>query len=57
MPHASRFRALEDRHATIERLIAEEDRRPRPDEAELARLKREKLRLRDELERLKREDG
>jgi hypothetical protein len=56
MLHAPRLRSLEDRHATIERRIAAEDGRPRPDDAEIARLKREKLRLKDELERLRKED-
>lgn len=55
MPNAPRLRALEDRHAMLERQIAAEDGRPRPDEDELARLKREKLKLRDEIERLRRD--
>jgi hypothetical protein len=55
MAHAPRLQALEERHARLEMLIAEEDGRPRPDETELARLKREKLKLRDEMERLRRE--
>jgi len=57
MLYAPRVRSLEERHASIERRIAEEDGRPRPDETELARLKREKLRLKDELERLRRDEG
>jgi hypothetical protein len=55
MLNAPRVRSLEERHATIERRIAEEDLRPRPDTGQLMRLKREKLRLKDELQRLRRE--
>lgn len=49
-----RLRSLEDRHATLERQIASEDARPRPDESTLSRLKLEKLRLKEEMERLRR---
>jgi hypothetical protein len=41
--------ALEARHAGLERLIAEESRRPHPDETRIAQLKKEKLRIKDEL--------
>lgn len=44
--------ALRDRHASLETRIAEEDQRPRPDNEALSRLKREKLRLKEEMERL-----
>jgi hypothetical protein len=57
MIHAPRLRSLEERHAALERQIAEEDGRPHPDEAELSRLKREKLRVKDEMERLRHEKG
>lgn len=50
-----RLRSLEDRHAQLQRQLAAEDARPRPDEAELTRLKREKLRLKEEMERLRRQ--
>lgn len=53
MMHAPRFRALETRHADIEARITAEGTRPRPDEATLARLKREKLQLKEEMERLR----
>jgi len=46
-PHAS---ALQAKHADLEDRIEEENSRPHPDEALLARLKKEKLRIRDELE-------
>lgn len=49
----SRLEALKERHAGLEQQIATEDQRPRPDEATLARLKLEKLRLKDEMERLR----
>jgi len=49
----ARIEALKDRHASLETRIADEDRRPRPDDEELARLKLEKLRLKEEMERLR----
>lgn len=54
MLHAPRIRALETRHAAIETRIAAEGTRPRPDDVALARLKREKLQLKEELEKLRR---
>lgn len=48
-----RIEALEARHAVLEERITGEDRRPGPDADTLARLKAEKLRLRDEIERLR----
>ena len=53
MPLNARISSLEDRHAALERRILDEDSRPRPDDTELARLKREKLRLKEEMERLR----
>ncbi|WP_270936381.1 YdcH family protein [Falsiroseomonas oryzae] len=53
MPELPRLRALEERHAALEARIAEEDNRPRPDPDQLNRMKREKLRLKEEMERLK----
>jgi hypothetical protein len=47
----SRLDSLKARHATLERSIAEEDLRPKPNSDTLARLKREKLRLKEEMER------
>jgi len=49
----SRLSALKDRHASLEMRIAEEDQRPRPDAETLGRLKREKLRVKEEMERLR----
>jgi len=51
-----RLKTLEDRHAALERQIGQEDARPRPDTVELSRLKMEKLRLKEEIERLRRDD-
>lgn len=53
MTNSPRLRALETRHATLDQQITQEGARPRPDETELARLKREKLRLKEEMERLR----
>lgn len=39
----------------LDRQIGEEDGRPKPDEVELNRLKREKLRLKEEIEKLRRQ--
>jgi len=41
--------AIESRHAALHAIIAEEEHRPRPDMDLLHRLKKEKLRLKDEL--------
>ncbi len=54
MATGPRLRALEQRHASLEQRIAEEDGRPRPDEDALHRLKREKLQVKEEIERLRR---
>ncbi|MFN3726897.1 MAG: YdcH family protein [Allosphingosinicella sp.] len=41
--------ALMTKHASLDARIMEESLRPHPDDATLARLKKEKLRLRDEM--------
>ncbi len=48
-----RLGALRERHADLELRIVEEDHRPRPDSDALTRLKLEKLRLKEEIERLR----
>lgn len=48
----SRIESLKGRHASLETRIVDEDSRPRPDTEALTRLKVEKLRLKEELERL-----
>lgn len=40
---------LEREHARLEGLIAEESRRPRPDDIEIARLKKAKLLVKDQI--------
>ena len=49
----SRMESLKTRHASLEDRIADEDHRPLPDPEALSRLKHEKLRLKDEMERLR----
>jgi hypothetical protein len=49
----TRLDALKERHASLETRIFDEDHRPRPDTEALMRLKIEKLRLKEEMERLR----
>lgn len=49
----SRIESLNNRHASLEAQISDEDHRPRPDDGTLFRLKVEKLRLKEEMERLR----
>lgn len=49
----ARLDSLKLRHSSLETRITEEDRRPRPDEEQLGRLKLEKLKLKEEMERLR----
>ena len=49
----ARIASLNLRHAALEAQIFEEDQRPRPNAETLARLKREKLRLKEEMARLR----
>jgi hypothetical protein len=49
----SHLETLKTRHASLESRIADEDQRPRPDADMLLRLKVEKLRLKEEMERLR----
>jgi hypothetical protein len=41
--------ALETKHAGLDRMIAEESRRPAPDDARIATLKKQKLRIKESL--------
>ncbi len=41
--------SLEQKHAALEALIEQEEHRPHPDDLRLLQLKKEKLRLKDEL--------
>ena len=56
MNTSPRIRSLEERHAVLDRQIGEEDGRPKPNETEIIRLKREKLRLKEEIEKLRRQN-
>lgn len=47
--HQAHVSALEAKHAGLEARISEEVQRPMPDMATLARLKKEKLRLKEEI--------
>ncbi len=49
----SHLETLQGRHANLELKIAAEGRRPSPDSTMLARMKLEKLRLKEEMERLR----
>jgi hypothetical protein len=48
----ARLDTLKDRHASLEARLASEDRRPAPDSETLTMIKREKLRLKEEMARL-----
>ncbi len=45
--------SLRTKHARLEQMIDEELHRPLPDQAALSRLKKEKLRIKEEIERLR----
>lgn len=47
--------SLHAKHAHLEALIDEELHRPLPDQTRLSRLKKEKLRIKEQLERLRRQ--
>jgi len=49
----ARLDALKERHAALESRITDEDQRPRPDSETLTRLKIVKLRVKEEMERLR----
>jgi hypothetical protein len=53
MSQQARLDALKERHAALEARILDEDQRPRPDSEALARLKIEKLHVKEEIERLR----
>ena len=44
--------SLTARHARLDETVAAETRRPLPDQARLAQLKREKLKLKEEIDRM-----
>ena len=49
----ARLESLKERHASLDARIFDEDHRPKPDDAVLTRLKVEKLRVKEEMERLR----
>lgn len=53
MSTQSHIEALKGRHASLDNRITAEDARPAPDAGMLTRMKVEKLRLKEELERLR----
>jgi len=54
MTQQAHVQALADKHAALERFISEESSRPSPDSLKISKLKREKLKLKEEIERLTR---
>lgn len=50
-----RLDSLKARHAGLEAQIAEENKRPHPDDGVIHSLKKEKLRIKDEIAKLERE--
>ncbi len=45
--------SLRTKHARLEEMIDEEQHRPMPDQSTVSRLKKEKLRIKEEIERLR----
>ncbi len=56
MSQQARIESLKIRHASLDSRILEEDHRPQPDQDALNRLKLEKLRVKQEMERLQHRD-
>ncbi|MBE9606776.1 YdcH family protein [Acetobacteraceae bacterium H6797] len=53
MSTTPRLRSLEERHAQLDQRIFDEDNRPMPNAAEITKLKQQKLRLKEEMHRLR----
>ena len=49
MTQQAHVQALAEKHATLERIIAQEINRPSPDSIRLAELKRQKLKLKEQI--------
>jgi hypothetical protein len=49
----ARLDALQQRHSQLESRLSDEDHRPLPDTETIARLKIEKLQIKDEMERIR----
>lgn len=54
MSQQDRIAALKEKHAALDRAIDEENRRPLPNDDVITDLKRQKLRIKDELYQLER---
>ena len=54
MSQQDRIEALKEKHASLERAIDEENRRPLPNDDMISDLKRQKLRIKDEIYQLER---
>ncbi len=52
MQFTGHLTALAAKHANLENLISEENQRPCPDTATLAQLKKEKLKIKEEMTRI-----
>ena len=52
MSAEERIEALKNKHHSLEAAINEENSRPHPDEFEIASLKKQKLRIKDEIANL-----
>ncbi len=52
MTVAEHVDALRAKHATLKSAVEQENQRPHPDDLHIAELKREKLRIKDEIARL-----
>jgi len=50
----ARLSALSEKHNQLDKIILKEEHRPSPDSVMLHELKKEKLKLKDEMERFKR---
>src|SRR5579862_6653452 len=55
MSQQDRIETLKEKHASLERAIDEETHRPLPDQAAIYDLKRQKLRIKDEIVQLERQ--
>ncbi len=52
MSLAERVKALQDKHASLDRMLDDEEHRPLPDDTAIHDLKRQKLAIKDEITRL-----
>jgi hypothetical protein len=53
MPIEEHVESLRSKHARLEELIQEELHRPLPDQGVISRLKKEKLKIKEQIERLR----